>query len=524
VQGGSHVLAACRSPVLLNVVALPVTDPFSASRATFAKIVGLMEDDANFSLSHGELEELLDTEGRALLRQLLQDHLELRALREARVAVTDAAGITRPSVEEGHHRTLGSLFGDVQVTRKAYRRRDAGNLHPADGILNLPPEKYSHGIRKLAALEAARGSYESAAAAIERRTGDRVGKLQIEQLAARASVDFDEYYRASSRQPCAPDDLLVISCDGKGIVMRTEDLREPTRRAAEHQDHKLSTRLSKGEKSNSKRMAEVGCVYDVTPVPRTPEDIALPVREGEERAPAPQARAKWVTASVADDAASVIASLFDEAERRDPEHRRRWLALVDGNSHQIALIRAEARRRKVRVGILLDVVHVIEYLWRAAWAFHSEGDPAAEVWVGRRLLEVLRGNAGLVAAGMRRSATRRGLSPSMRRNVDVAANYLRNKADYLAYPGALSSGWPIGTGPIEGACRHLVKDRMGITGARWSLEGAEAVLKLRALLANGDFEGYWAFHCDRERTRNHESRYAAKSIPGAKLTRSSPLS
>ncbi len=70
-------------------------------------------------------------------------------------------------------------------------------------------------------------------------------------------------------------------------------------------------------------------------------------------------------------------------------------------------------------------------------------------------------------------------------------------------------------GPIEGACRHLVKDRMDITGARWGLDGAEAILKLRAITTNGDFDEYWRYHLAQEQHRVHESRYAGNIIPQA---------
>jgi len=105
--------------------------------------------------------------------------------------------------------------------------------------------------------------------------------------------------------------------------------------------------------------------------------------------------------------------------------------------------------------------------------------------------------------------------PSRRAGIDACATYLTNKRLYLDYPKALKEGWPIATGVIEGACRHLIKDRMDITGARWGLEGAEAVLKLRALCSNGDFNNYWAFHLAQERRRVHESRYAKEVIPRA---------
>jgi hypothetical protein len=156
-----------------------------------------------------------------------------------------------------------------------------------------------------------------------------------------------------------------------------------------------------------------------------------------------------------------------------------------------------------------------EYLWNAAWCFYPEHDPAAEQWVRRYATLVLEGHARQVAGVIRRKATKADLDPARRKNADDAANYLTNKAPYLDYPTALTQGWPIATGIIEGACRHLVKDRMDLTGARWSLTGAEAVLKLRAIKANGDFDDYWRYHLDRERQHVHESRYLNHVIPRA---------
>jgi hypothetical protein len=270
--------------------------------------------------------------------------------------------------------------------------------------------------------------------------------------------------------------------------------------------------LSKGEKRNRKRMAEVGAVYDVTPVVRTASDVMASKHAGTPP-PAPTASGKWVTASVAHDAAQVVGRVFEEACRRDPQHQRRWVALVDGNNHQIDRIKAEAEARGVTITIVVDLIHVLEYIWDSAWCFFAEGDPAAETWVHDKTIAVLEGNARQVAAGIRRRASTTGLSKAKRKNADACADYLTNKADYLDYPTALAAGWPIATGVIEGTCRYLVADRMAITGARWSVDGAEAVLNLRAVCSNDDFEQYWRFHLDKERQRVHESQYADAVIP-----------
>lgn len=486
---------------------------FTASREHFEALVEFLGGQASAELTHAQLEEHLAVAGRELTRLLEQDHVDLRAAREERLdAVTEVDGTIHTRVERGHTRGVATIFGEIEVTRLAYRAPWSTNLYPADAILSLPVEKYSFGLRRLTALEAGRGSFDQTTAAIERATGVRLGRRQVSELTVRAAVDIDDFYATRD----APDDpdaaVLALSLDAKGIVMRPDALRPATAKAAT--SRKLATRLSKGEKRNRKRMAEVGAVYQVVPAPRTPADIMpTPAGQATGRAPGPRTVGKWLTASVAAEASEVVAAVFDEAECRDPDHDRTWIALVDGNNHQIDQITAQASARGIDLTIIVDFIHVLEYLWKAAWCFHPHGDPAAEQWVADKAREVLSGNAGLVAAAIRRTATRRQLTNDQRAGADTAADYLHNKKRYLDYPTALANGWPIATGVIEGACRHLVKDRMDITGARWGLDSAEAVLKLRALASNGDFDAYWTYHQEQERLRVHNARYWNNIIP-----------
>jgi hypothetical protein len=208
------------------------------------------------------------------------------------------------------------------------------------------------------------------------------------------------------------------------------------------------------------------------------------------------------------DAKDVIDELFEEALRRDPQQDRQWVVVVDGEPHQLARIQAAARRHEVSVTIVVDFIHGLEYLWDAARGLYPGDAAAAEAWVQARALKVLQGQGSEVAAGMRRSATLRQLSAQQRGVVDTCADYLLNRRSSLRYDVFLGLGFPIATGVIEGACRHLVKDRMDLTGARWRLQRAEAVLKLRSLRSSGDFEAYWCFHKEQELHRNHLSRYA----------------
>ena len=484
---------------------------FAASRALAEEFLAWVGGDEAVGLEHAELESRLDERARQLLRQMFADQMDLRALRERRLSVVAANGETHGTVESGHRRPLQTIFGEVDVTRIAYRHRGQANLYPADGALNLPAERHSHGLRRLAAIEASRGSFEEASEAIERATGTHVAKRQVESLVRAAAVDVTEFYATRPALEAEPADVLVISADGKGIVMGPDALRPATAKAAAKATNKLECRLSKGEKRNRKRLAEVGAVYDLAPVIRTPADVLA--SKAQAAPPAPKATAKWVTASVVEDAATVIGAVFDEAERRDPTHSRAWVALVDGNNHQIDRIETEAKARGVDITIVVDLIHVLEYLWGAVWSFFTEGDAAAEAWVRDRALAVLEGNARDVAAGIRRRASTERLSKQGRLKADACAKYLTNKAPYLDYPTALGAGWPIASGVIEGTCRFLVADRMDITGARWSVAGAEAVLKLRAVRANDDFDAYWNFHLTKQRHRVHQTRYANQTIP-----------
>lgn len=488
--------------------------------SAYSDVKGYLGSEEALRMKHSDLEREIEEKVRELARRLLQEHFDARGPGEAVEPVVDGDGVERRGARL-QERELLTVFGKVVVRRLGYGAAGVESLHPKDASLNLPEESYSLELRRRVALEVARGSYDEAVEAVERSTGVKVPKRQAEQLATRAAQDFQGFYEQRQSAPGTAQssgEILVLSVDGKGVVMRHEDLRASTRKAAEDRKHKLKTRLSRGEKRNAKRMATVGAVYTVGAYPRTPEQIVRNLRGVEQDEPdlRPRPEGKRVLASLEMTPAQVVEELFADAEHRDPEGSKTWVAVVDGNRQQLELLKKQALRRKLDLTVVLDVIHVTEYLWKAGAALNPPESPQLEEWVQRRLLEVLRGSSSQVAAGMRRSATRRGLSKAARKPVDTCANYLLRNRPHLHYDDYLARGLPIASGVIEGACRHLVKDRMDLTGARWSLSGAEAVLRLRALRASGDFDEYWRFHEEQEYNRNHASRYAGGVAPEVK--------
>ena len=237
------------------------------------------------------------------------------------------------------------------------------------------------------------------------------------------------------------------------------------------------------------------------PYPSTPEQILDPEQKPPWKRPQPTHKRTW--ARVVANQGAVIEQGFEEAVRRDPDQRMRWVVLVDGQEDLLRQVYAAARRYKVDIIVVQDFVHVLEYLWNAGHALYADNAEEREGWVMARAQAVLEGRAQDVAVGLRRAATRKQLSQNQRIPVDKAADYIDNNQLRLRYDLALAQGLPIATGVIEGACRHLVNDRMDITGARWGLDRAEAILKLRSLKISGDLAAYLAFHFEQEHKRNY---------------------
>jgi len=488
---------------------------FSKAKFLFSQLIAIMNDKKSNYMTLSEIEILIREKLQDIGRDLTQAKMNMVGVLEPETPVKGSDGIIRP-LRKLKERKVETSFGEVEYKRWGYRASGVDSLFPADGHLNLPPEKYTHEVRRLVSEDVTRASYDEALEVLSARTAAKVPKRQGVELTRRAAEDFVDFYDGDGAVAADTDvtpeesgSLLIMTTDGKGVVMRTDGLREATKKAAEKTDHKLNKRLSRGEKRDRKRMAQVASVYTILPHVRTAEEIAgvtdTAVDKNSQKSPRPENKRVW--ASIEREADQVIEEIFKEAQARDPHHKKQWVGLVDGNPKQIQLLKEQAMAYGVTLVVILDFIHVLEYLWKASRAFYEESSPRCEQFVAERLLRLLHGQSSQVAKGMRKMATDRHLSQADRKAVDKCAAYLLKYREYLRYDQYLAQGLPIATGVIEGACRYLVKDRMDITGARWGLSGAEAVLRLRSLRASGDFQEYWRYHEKMEQVRNHISKY-----------------
>lgn len=494
-------------------------DPFDGAREELEKMIAkLREADAR---PHTEVIEELREGGAEVQRRLLQGWLD-RLLEQER-AERPAWALAEGSQVRERKRELETAFGRVRVRRHGITLPgETEAKFPMDAQLNLPPEIYALSLREEVADAAIDTSFDRSVARVDQATAGHVPKRQAEQQVIRAAVDFEAFYK--TRTPPANDALSakalqVVSSDGKGVTMRPEALRDATRKdaeAAKADTVRGDPMAEKKARRSDKRMAVVTAVWEQEPHMRTARDVLERLHrdpEGRKRQPrsdkAPKPQNKRVAASLAKTYAEGVAEMMDEAQRRNPKGERRNVALVDGDEKQIEYVEAEARRRQMNITVVLDLIHVIHYLWTIALLLCGGARAEANAWVSHILVQVLTRHPLDVVATIRQTATNRRLTGADREAVDHAVNYLRKNSMYIHYDRFLAEGLPIATGVIEGACRHLVQDRMGITGARWGLAVAEAVLKLRAIRNSGDWNDYWRFHLQQEHARNHAYAIAA---------------
>lgn len=437
-----------------------------------------------------QIESQQQTRGREVQRLLLQAHLQLRGDGD----LGPALRVSQAGAEVLYtHRRLGTrclktIFGPVEIHRLGYSRHGSPSLYPLDRALALPARSFSYELQRRLVKAAVQNPFLESVQTIAELTGVSVSKRSLEQILPDAAQDFDAFYRRRSVAP-ATGSILVAAVDGKGIPMVKPGGAQPAHR------------LRKGQKANRKRMATVATVFTRAPWLRTPQQVIESLfptcrRTADDTAAAPRSENKRVWASLRKGKTAVIQEVAEEMDRRDPFRSLTRLALTDGE--RALQIRVD---RKLHVTLILDLMHVLEKLWKAAYVFHAEGSLAADLWVLDRSLRILFGEVGQVVKGIRQSITKRGLSGPKRKTLHDVADYLYRNRTRMRYDRYLARGWPIASGPVEGACKNLIKDRMERSGMRWTEPMAEAIVQLRAIYLSGDFDAYWEFHIEQDQRR-----------------------
>jgi hypothetical protein len=456
----------------------------------FAALEAWLASRPTLQLPLHQIESQQQIKSREVQRLLLQAHLQRRGDGDVGPAlrVPQAAGEALHSHRRLSTRGLKTIFGPVEIRRMGYSRDGAPSIYPLDRALALPARSFSYELQRRLVKAAVQNPFLESVQTIAELTGVSVSKRSLEEILPDATQDFDAFYRQRSATP-ATGSILVAAVDGKGIPMVKPCGAQPAHR------------LTKGQKANKKRMATVATVFTRAPWVRTPQQVIeslfpTSLQAARDEVPPPRPENKRVWASLLKGKTAVIQEVAEEMERRDPTRSLTRLALTDGE--RALQIRVD---RKLNVTLILDLMHVLEKLWKAAYVFHAEGSLAADLWVLDRTLRILFGEVGQVVKGIRQSITKRTLSGPKRKTLNGVAGYLYRNRRHMRYDEYLASGWPIASGPVEGACKNLIKDRMERSGMRWTEQMAEAIIQLRAIYLSGDFDAYWEFHIEQDQSR-----------------------
>ena len=478
-----------------------------------------IHDAARDGMAAHEVEYGLFRRLMALGHDLLGEFLKCQGSGDIGERFTLPNGEVMTRQPELHDRPYMTIFGDFRLSRTVYsvgphQKSEA----PLDARLQLPDSKFSHLLQSWDQLVATEQPYDQVSRVFETIFELHQHTDSLERMSRRLSPDAEAFCWSRPVPPANEEgEILVESADGKGVPIRHVADTKPI------EDHCHR----RGPKPDRKRIATVGAVYSVDRFVRTPEQIleALfhdPNEVSPPDAPErPRPQHKWTYARLDDDpqqadAVNGQAATFgwlDEQIRTRLKRRRKLVPVICLMDGQEALWSTKARMQSDLATVdILDLLHVTPRLWTAAKLFHSRDEVAAGTFVREQVRRILHGQVKTVIHSLRARATRRGLSQEKRAQLEIICEYFSKNAQTMRYDEYLRQGYPIASGVIEGACRHVVKDRLERTGMSWTRPGAQAILHLRAIWTCDQWNEFEQYRINRENDRLYPYRESLNAL------------
>jgi len=397
--------------------------------------------------------------------------------------------------EARHTRRYLSIFGELTISRWVYAEREGQKVEaaPLDARLSLPADEFSYVLEDWQQRLCVKESFHEAVTSLRALLGVAPSERAAEQMNQRLTRHAERFHLHRGTPPSKEEgELLVATADGKGVPMR-RPLPERVR---------TGPRRGKGEKANKKQMAYVGAIYSIDRYRRTANDVLEEVQRRERRKdrPAPQHKRVWAEMTRVREGepcagrVQLFAELAVACHERNPRHEKTLICLLDGEA---GLWSMREQWLGYSVGVL-DLFHVLERLWLVAHCLHPEKSRAAEAYVTHHLRLLLEGKVGYVIGNFKRLINEQQVRGAQCKAVQAVITYYENNREHMRYDEYLAAGYPIGSGVAEGACRHLVKDRLEQTGMRWTVAGAQAMLYSRAIYLNGQWDDFLEYRIQSE--------------------------
>ena len=400
-----------------------------------------------------------------------------------------------------------SIFGKIKVPRSCYRTSNKPGIMPLDAMVNLPSRCYSYLLQEWMDHLVIGDSYEECKKTLNKLLGLNIHVNTLETINIESSIDYDKFYEVKQlASPETEGEIQVQSYDGKGVPVIKKEAAN------------LQAKLGKGEKRQKKKEALVGVSYTVDKNIRTPEEVAENLifpeiakqkKEKEKKTEPPKAQNIRRMASLERSKEEVIKEISNDAKKRNPTGKRINVVLMDGALHLWNLVASQLSGIKF-IGIL-DIIHVLTYLWDVGNALYGEKSKDGKDWVYKHLLLILHGNVGRVIGGLKQILIKRKLKSKQKVVLEKAIRYFENHKKWMCYNVYLKEGYPIGSGVVESSCCHTVKSRMEGSGRRWSIQGAESTLLLRSIYTSNDWDEYWQTHMNLEEGRLYKETLLAIS-------------
>lgn len=434
----------------------------------------------------GEVERHLLSLVMAVGRAALEEFVAKKGTGYAGKEISDAHGNRLPYVRD-RDCAYRSIFGTVPIGRAYYHADGSPGVFPLDSKLNLPERGYSYLLQELSSRLAVKMSYEESQEILHRFFPVKMPIRSLQGIVGDVVDEVDRFYEEEATPDICPEAVVTVATvDKKGVVIRKvlEEGLGP------------EVLPANPDKPGKKKMATVISTY-VTPRYIRPADCIL--KEVSEHGksdsrPKPQSKLTW--GSLTDEPEKTVARLRKAVDRRLPEGNE-LVCILDGEKSLWSLV----YKYFPTAFFVLDIFHVLEHLGKAALCFHDEGSPQAREFVTERLRMLLNGRAGRLIGGLKQMLTKQDLSGTKRRCLEQVIGYLERNRKHMRYEICLAKGYPIGSGVIEGACRNLINDRLELTGMSWTLQGAESVMRMRAVHINKDWDPFWNYRRRSERRR-----------------------
>jgi len=470
---------------------------FSESNAKLKQIIDFINNDSENFEAH-KIEEHILTELLQIGKSLLSGYFAGIKQNDVGESVINSDGIEIKKHKKTKRKYF-SVFGKIDIERQVYWIKGIDKVIPLDEHCNLPEKMYSYYLQDIINDFSVDITFEKTQDKLKKLYKIDIGERQIEELPS----TFDDYCVSFIENKNAPDEqtegeLQVMEFDGKGIPIIKKDAAD------------IVSRQGKGEKRQKKKEALIATSYTVDKRIRTAEQIARNLIYPEQQLKIVDDK-KEIKAqniirfgSLKMPKSKVVQLIEKDAIKRNPESRKDVVVLIDGSPYQEKIVRSSLTKIQ-QFTVILDIIHVIQYLYEAAHAIYSENGKEVKEHVYKLLISILQGNTGRVIGGLKQTVAKQNLSANKVKTLEKVIGYLANHKSNMQYDKYISKGYPIATGIVESTCKQLVIGRMEGAGMKWSMDGAESMLFMRSISKSELWNDFNKYKIDNEKLRLYKN-------------------